>query len=178
MTVTPLKLSAEAIRSMAERDAEMLRNAPPAQIDQERWNREADAKITQKESRSAKPPTWEERIYDASTLSAKTFDPVRWMLPGVIPEGVTILAGKPKIGKSWLALDICIAAADGSRYTLGDLKPRHGDCLYLALEDNERRMKKRIDKLMPPDWVWPDRLDIAHEWRRADQGGIADLRAC
>jgi hypothetical protein len=177
MTVTPFKLSPEVIRSMAERDALLPRSESSSHVDQTRWNRDADARITDNERRSDKAKTWKDRIYDANTLSAKTFDPVRWMLPGIIPEGVTILAGKPKIGKSWLALDICIAAADGSRYTLGDLKPRHGDCLYLALEDNERRMKKRIDKLMPPDWVWPDRLDIAHEWRRADQGGIDDLRA-
>jgi replicative DNA helicase len=51
-------------------------------------------------------------ITDAE-LWAKTFPPVRWAVPGIIPEGVTILAGSPKIGKSWLALGIAAAVASG-----------------------------------------------------------------
>lgn len=56
-------------------------------------------------------------------------------MPGLIPEGVTILGGKPKIGKSWLALDMCLAVAAG-RTCLGDTVPIEGDVLYAALEDN------------------------------------------
>lgn len=122
------------------------------------------------------PKTWRDNVFDAATLRTEQFEPVRYMLPDLIPEGVTLLVGKPKIGKSWLALDLGIAAADGQRYALGDLKPRHGDILYLALEDNKRRLKKRIAKLLPDSWPWPNRLRLVNEWRRADAGGIDDLR--
>jgi hypothetical protein len=45
---------------------------------------------------------------------------LRIILPDLIPEGMTILAGKPKVGKSWFALDVCLAAADENRF---DSKP-------------------------------------------------------
>jgi hypothetical protein len=46
--------------------------------------------------------------------------------------------------------------------------------LYLALEDSQRRLKRRLSKLCP-DGNWPDNLLLATEWRRADLGGIADI---
>jgi RecA-family ATPase len=72
-----------------------------------------------------------------------TFPPGREIVPGYIPEGATLLVGKPKIGKSWLTLDLCVAAA-ANRFVLGTLKPAQGHVLYLALEDSPRRIKKRI----------------------------------
>jgi RecA-family ATPase len=61
---------------------------------------------------------------------------------------VTIFAGKPKIGKSSFLYDVCLATA-ADRFVLGDIKPTQGDVLYLALEDSQRRLKKRLDKLWP-----------------------------
>ena len=70
-----------------------------------------------------------------------------------------MIAGKPKIGKSWLALDICIAVAAG-RACLGDRKPIQGDVLYAAMEDNRRRLQRRIDKLLSPvSAQWPGATD-------------------
>jgi AAA domain len=120
---------------------------------------------------------WQQTIVNASELQGMAFPPVAYVLPGYIPEGVTILAGKPKIGKSWLTLDLCIATAAG-RFTLGTLKPPQGDVLYLALEDSQRRVKQRLKKILPPfDAKWPERLHIATEWHRADEGGVADIEA-
>lgn len=85
--------------------------------------------------------TWRNGLITAKDLQTKTFAPVRIILPGLIPEGVTIVAGKPKIGKSWLALDVCAAVA-GDRFVLGETKPVQGDVLYIAAEDNQRRLKK------------------------------------
>jgi hypothetical protein len=119
--------------------------------------------------------TWRDGLITAKALQAKTFAPVRIILPGLIPEGVTILAGKPKIGKSWFLLDVCMAVA-GDRFVLGETKPVQGDVLYLALEDNQRRLKKRIDKILQAAATWPEPLDIHTEWRRVDQGGLDDIR--
>ena len=83
---------------------------------------------------------WCAKIVKASDLQTMTFPPVRHILPGYISEGATILAGKPKVGKSWLTLDLCLAVA-ANRFTLGTLKPAQGDVLYLALEDNNHRLK-------------------------------------
>src|SRR5262249_30876502 len=118
----------------------------------------------------ASTAAWKSNAVTAEVLQKKQFAIPRIVLPGLICEGVTILASKPKIGKSWLALDICIATA-GGRFTLGELKPRTGDVLYLALEDSQRRLQRRIDRLLSSaSEAWPARLTMATEWRRVDDG--------
>jgi RecA-family ATPase len=92
-----------------------------------------------------------------------------------LPEGASLLVSRPKLGKSWLLLELCIASAAGL-LALGNLKPLHGDVLYLALEDNERRLQRRVDKILSPfRGEWPERLRIATEWPRLNQGGLDDL---
>jgi AAA domain len=122
-----------------------------------------------------KPNTWRDGLITAKDLQTKTFAPVRIIVPGLIPEGVTIVAGKPKIGKSFLALDISMAVA-GDRFVLGETKPVQGGALYLALEDNQRRLKKRIDKIVQSGSA-PELLELHTEWKRVDQGGLEDIEA-
>jgi RecA-family ATPase len=62
------------------------------------------------------------------------------------PHGLSLLAGKPKIGKSWLLLHAAIAVANGG-FTLGEIHCKQGAVLYCALEDNERRLRERIAML-------------------------------
>jgi hypothetical protein len=120
--------------------------------------------------------SWRNGLITAKALQTKTFAPVRIIVPGLVPEGVTILAGKPKIGKSWLALDLCVAVA-ADRFVLGETKPVQGHALYLALEDNERRLKKRTDKILQGTANWPERLEMHTQWKRMDNGGLEDLAA-
>lgn len=116
---------------------------------------------------------WRNSVITASELKNKAFCPVKYVLPGYIPEGVTIFAGKPKIGKSWLLYDLCLAAA-ADRFVLGQIKPIQGDVLYLALEDSECRLKKRLQKLWP-NGNWPVQLSLTTTWRKADEGGLQDI---
>src|SRR6516165_2616831 len=101
---------------------------------------------------------WRDGLITAKDLQTKTFAPVRIIVPSLIPEGVPILAGQPKIGKSWLALGICAAVA-ADRFALGETKPVQDDTLYLALDDNKPRLKKRTDKIMQRA-TWPERLEL------------------
>ena len=106
------KLSPEEIRQIvADAIAKRLAGPTPKQSSRKQWN---------------------EGLITAETLQSKQFKPVRIILPDLIPEGTTILAGKPKVGKSWLALDVCMAVADETRFVLGDKRPIHGDVLYIA----------------------------------------------
>jgi hypothetical protein len=113
----------------------------------------------------------------AASLLARSFAPIRYIVPGTIAEGCTLLAGRPKLGKSWLCLEMAIAVATGG-YCLGDTRCDAGDVLYLALEDNERRLQSRIKKLMPLLVAGPDlkRFDYDTEWPRANEGGIEAIR--
>jgi hypothetical protein len=73
-----------------------------------------------------------------------------------------------------LLYDVCLASA-ADRFVLGDIKPAQGDVLYLALEDSERRLKERLERLWPHG-EWPRRLSLTTKWRKADAGGIDDIR--
>jgi hypothetical protein len=98
--------------------------------------------------------------------------PAKFAVPELIPEGLMVLAGKPKLGKSWFALLLALEIAAGGRF-LGR-QVEQGDVLYLALEDHLRRMKKRIGKLLGGKHG-SDHLHLWFKWRRQDKGGLADL---
>ena len=64
------------------------------------------------------PPEWRRHrapeTMAAAELMGMEFDPTQWVVRDVLPEGLSLLAGKPKKGKSWMALGMCEAvAADG-----------------------------------------------------------------
>lgn len=52
-------------------------------------------------------------IFTATELSEANMPSINWLVPGLISSGLTLLAAGPKIGKSWLALQLSIAAATG-----------------------------------------------------------------
>jgi len=110
----------------------------------------------------------------AADLMAQELPPPTWIVPGILPEGVTLLAGKPKLSKSWMALGIGVAVATGG-VTLGTKHMEEGSCLYLALEDNVRRLQRRLRKLLRGERA-PEKLHIATEWSRLDDGGVEQLR--
>lgn len=110
----------------------------------------------------------------AAALKSKTFKPIAWVVMNLIPDGLTILAGKPKLGKSWLMLDVAVAVAQGG-WVL-DEKVAQGDVLYCALEDNERRLKQRMGKLCHLG-EWPPRLTFWTELAKVEEGGLDQLKA-
>jgi hypothetical protein len=110
----------------------------------------------------------------AADLMSAELPPVRWGVREVLPEGVTLLAGKPKLGKSWLALGLCVAVAAGG-VALGTRQVEQGDVLYLALEDNRRRLQKRLGKMLRGPA--PEGLEIATAWPKLDEGGVEALGA-
>jgi AAA domain/Primase C terminal 2 (PriCT-2) len=115
-------------------------------------------------------------MMSAAELRTMRFDPVRYVLPDLVPEGLTLLVGRPKIGKSWWALDFAVACAAGST-TLG-MHPVDGDVLYLALEDGLRRLQRRLTKLLGVfRGEWPERLTLVAMggWPRGDQGGLEKI---
>ena len=120
---------------------------------------------------------WRDHVFSAAALQNEEFDEISYVINDLIPEGLSILAGRPKVGKSWMALDIVLAVATGG-YVLGDRQAIGGDVLYAALEDTGRRLQKRIKKILADrDTPWPERLNLATRWRKLDAGGVDDLRA-
>ncbi|MCC8619247.1 AAA family ATPase [Xanthomonas vesicatoria] len=118
-----------------------------------------------------KKPAVADGIYSAADLMNRDFKPVQWALQDILPEGVTILSGPPKCGKSWLVYQACVAVATGTALWPGRAPETPGDALYIALEDNPRRMQRRLQKVIE-HITSPDlrRLHCVHEWPRSHEG--------
>jgi hypothetical protein len=114
----------------------------------------------------------------AKDLGEKTFAPRRWEVEGLITEGVTLFAGKPKSGKSWFMLNVAVAKATGG-VALGKIQVELGGVLYLALEDSERRIKERLEKILGAGEPFPDDLHIitATGFPPLHSGGLIALDA-
>src|SRR5262245_7964283 len=113
----------------------------------------------------------------AEDLRTMTFKPLKYAVPGILAEGLTVLAGKPKIGKSWFLLHASITLArEGGGFTLGDIHCQEGDVLYCALEDNPRRMQARMTKLLGISQPWPKRLTLCYDLPRLGEGGAEAIR--
>ena len=67
--------------------------------------------------------------------------PTRMIVHRLIPQGLHMLAGAPKIGKSWLTLWLCLQISKGE--PIWDLPSEKGTVLYLCLEDSLGRIQER-----------------------------------
>jgi AAA domain len=128
-------------------------------------------------------------VQNAGELLTKHFDPIRWAINGMVPEGVALLVGPPKVGKSWLTLQFAIAISNGSNVWNGRAAEVAGEVLMLCLEDNDRRIQSRVKKLRAAGAdirihkgsveavTAPDvsRLHFATDWPRMDKGGLEHL---
>ena len=115
-------------------------------------------------------------ISTAKALKDEVFPPIKFIVKSYLVEGATILAGRPKIGKSWLALDWSVAVARGG-FCFGDVNCKEGDVLYIALEDNKRRLKSRLAKILGLIGEWPEKLEYATEWPRANVDVLETFRS-
>ena len=77
-----------------------------------------------------------------SDILSTVMEPKEKIVQDLIPQGICILAGPQKVGKSFLALDISVSVALG-RPVLGH-ETVQGECLYLGLEDTYLRLQHRL----------------------------------
>lgn len=101
-------------------------------------------------------------------LSTDWPEPI-WAVPQYLPVGLGILAGRPKIGKSWLGLQLALSIGSGG-VALGEQVER-GRVLYLALEDPVRRIK---DRMLLQGWPMGVQADFLSLGQFADE--VGDLR--
>lgn len=122
----------------------------------------------------ARPPA----PFTAKSLMAEELPEPRWVVPGLITEGLTILAGPPKVGKSWLVLQIALTVASAGK-VLGSIQASKTGVLYLALEDRKRRLQERLNILLRNENGTvdspPDGLLFEVDWPKLDQHGFEYL---
>lgn len=95
---------------------------------------------------------------DAADLLALDIAPLRWVVPDLIPEGTTILAAPPKVGKSCLVYQIAVEASIGGELLGRRVAP--GPVLYLALEDGQRRGADRLRNALAGRTMPRGRLEV------------------
>lgn len=132
-----------------------------------------NAEYAEAQAAAQKPCLTARTSWTVDELLAAEFPEPRWIVPDILPVGLASLAGRPKLGKSWLALQLAIAVASGGRFL--DEEVESGPVLYLALEDSPRRLKKRLEMLKAEGGV-PLRFET--EWLPLDgeAGGMEDLQ--
>ena len=113
--------------------------------------------------------------FTASELMKTTFPEPKGAVPGLVAEGLNLLVGSPKLGKSWLCLGLGVAIASGG-VALGKVPVEKGSVLYAALEDTPRRLQGRLKIVLAgapvPDGLHittslprgQDMIDIVSEW--------------
>ncbi len=100
-----------------------------------------------------------------ASLLEKELPPPSWIITDFLPEGVTILAGDPKAGKSYLTMNINLAVATGEK-ALGHYACQQGSVLHLDLEGNPRLFSSRL-KTMLEDREAPEGSYVKYEgWAR------------
>ena len=82
----------------------------------------------------------------AADLQNMSFPPLVYLVEDLLPEGTSLLGGAPKTGKSWMLLHLCLALSMGTPF-LGHMTAQC-EVLYLALEDNLRRLQYRIRQIL------------------------------
>ena len=102
---------------------------------------------------------------DADTLLSTPLPATRFVVDRLLPEGLHILAGAPKVGKSWLALWLCLCVAKGE--SVWDFAVTKGTVLYLCLEDSVLRIQNRLFEITEDA---PDSVHFCTECAPIGQG--------
>jgi RecA-family ATPase len=116
--------------------------------------------------------------YTGAEMLRATFTEPQWIVKGLIPQGFSPLCGPPKVGKSWLALNLCISIATGGLF-LGRYQVEQGAALYLDFELPDVKVKERLKKCLGGRRDLPGldnlRLQPSGSWPRIHQGGLEML---
>ena len=84
-------------------------------------------------------------VIDGETLMDARLPKRSFCVETLLPEGISMLGGAPKVGKSWMVLLLALQIAKGE--PIWKLPTKQGTVLYLALEDSQSRLQDRLNRL-------------------------------
>lgn len=97
------------------------------------------------------------------------------VIPGVLHNGLTIFAGRPKSGKSWLSLQLALAVAQGDKF-LGQMPvTMPGAVVYIALEESQSRTASRMQRLVASESIYMQNIAMVYSMLPLGQGGAEQL---
>ena len=85
------------------------------------------------------------QVIDGESLLDMELTVPKFCVRGLLPQGLSILGGAPKIGKSWLVMHLCLCVANGE--PIWNLDTAKGTTLYLCLEDPLYRIRQRLESI-------------------------------
>ena len=113
---------------------------------------------------------------DGETLMNTVLPPIRFVVSQLLPQGLHVLAGAPKVGKSWLSLWLCLQVAKGE--PAWEFSTTQGDVLYLCLEDSYSRIQNRLLDITddaPPNLFFATMSEKLHKRAGAANRAVPDL---
>jgi hypothetical protein len=154
-------LSGEETRQIITLAAEKCR--PP--LDKDEVNRLVDSAYSYSD-KGSEPISFAE-------LAAINFPPVEWVIEDLLPQGVTLLVGAPKSGKSWMVMEMSLMVASGGS-VFGKFKAtdKHPSVLHLALEDRRNQFQERVRKILGENGTHPSNAAMVTEWPVLPKGAI------
>ena len=99
-------------------------------------------------------------VFNAEELMNQEFKPTQWLIDNLLPEGLTVLSGAPKIGKSFLSLELAVAVATQGPI-LGHCVSKARGVLILALEDGPSRL---FNRMQSAKFTITEKLYFAVDW--------------
>ena len=102
---------------------------------------------------------------DGRTLMDRPLEPPNFVVDTLLAQGLHILAGSPKVGKSWLALWLAVTVAKGK--PVWNMSTKQGTTLYLCLEDSVLRIQNRLFEITEDA---PDSVHFCTECALIGQG--------
>lgn len=113
--------------------------------------------------------------WTAAEITKKELGDVQWLIKDILPQGFFFLAGRPKMRKSFMMLQMTTSIVNNSSF-LGYDVMQSGRVLYISLEDNARRLKKRMANMgITSDMKGLEMLEIEETWPRLNKGGLEKL---
>jgi hypothetical protein len=179
----PTRLDAirERVLGKAPADAEEVPPAdvePPEPSEAEVLQSYGIVRIPRDAGDPAEPPALDDfsDVYTLRDSQQRDIPPIEWIVAGLLCEGLNLLSGNPKGGKSYLSLGTAIAVALGGK-VLSSIDVSLCRVLYIAVEDGERRIKSRASYMLADEAEWPSNVHIAHKWPMMTAPGLVRLRA-
>jgi hypothetical protein len=108
-------------------------------------------------------------VYRSSGLDQKC------VIEGILYNGLTIFAGRPKVGKSWLTLQLALAVARGEMFM--NSLPVHmpGGVVYIALEESQARTATRMQRLIADETPFLQNISMVYSMSPLSAGGAEQL---
>ena len=99
----------------------------------------------------------------------------RCVIDGLLYNGLTIFAGRPKIGKSYWTLQLALAVCNGSPFLGCREVLRPGGVLYAALEESQARTSRRMKQFQRTESPFLQNIQILYDLLPMMKGGITQL---